>query len=89
MTHYLCVGLGVFLALSAVDKANPKADLKAWQTIGMFLVTLFVWPLSVIANYLLSMKVRKLEAELQKVLDESSLSTDNVINLRGSDEEGQ
>lgn len=87
MTYYICIGLGVFLALSAVDKANPHADLKPWQTIGMFLVTLFIWPLSVLANYLLSMKVRRLEAELQKVMDEEMNKTSNVVQLRNDHEE--
>lgn len=71
MLNYLCVGLGVFLAIYVINLADPKSDLGFFEGIVNFLVTLFSWPLTLVANMLLSLQVRKQADEIEKLIAEA------------------
>lgn len=70
--YYLCVGLGTWLMAKVVDSANPNGDMGFFEEIISFLTTVLVWPISLIANYIHSLQVRKMEQivieEMEKLM---------------------
>lgn len=69
--YYLCVGLGMYLMGKAVDYANPMLDQPFLKEIIMFLGMLFLWPLSLIGNYVHSSEDRAYTSEQIKEAEEA------------------
>ena len=70
MINYLCVGVGVFLAIYVVNLANPANDLGFWEGIIAFLTTLFGWPICLIGNLIRALEHRKETIEVNKIAEE-------------------
>lgn len=68
--YYLSVGLGTWLMAKVVDSANPQADQGFVEEVVSFLITVLVWPISLVVNYVHSLQIRKLEQEMADKLEE-------------------
>lgn len=87
MTHYISIGLGVFLTLSVLAHADPMEDLGPAKTVLAFLCTLFLWPLELGMQLYLAIKMREVNTEVLNRLLSSLESSEKALDGPTSDDQ--